>query len=389
MVWPVKIIPPGDKIPELKWKRWFFPFLCFFIILVMAWIIINIIGTADNNLINLLSLLSFLFFFAYILALSVRVYYYGVCLSEFELREKNKEITRGKWTEWASDKFNVFAYALFLPSEISLLKIASSQPVEILKEQKLKLFGYNNDAYTEEQLIYELLASVRGELIRLQKLCVFDIIFTYGSSSVSYSMFKECWNAVGFSDKYLNNYYYWNDSFEETFDALSGIDLNRVAVIISANVEGIDGYCPNSTEFASILLVTHQEQLPKNKNYSAALRTLKCEKNLAKQEFIHMVTYQPDVLRTIKVLLSNMSVNEALSLSEIIIGSYLSSDAGWEYETQHLDLFLGKLGDASFWLVFTLSLFISEKNNKPVLMVASVGDDYVFNVFKQFDCREH
>lgn len=253
----------------------------------------------------------------------------------------------------------------------------------------MKFTGYNNDAYTEDQLIYELLASVREELIRLQASCVFDIIFTYGSCSISFSLFKECWNAVGFSDEYLKNYTHWDDFSEETFDVLSGVDLNRVAVIISVNVEGVDGYGPNSTEFASIFLVTHQEQLSKNKTYSSALRTLKCEKNLAEQEFIHMVTYQSDVLRTTKILLSNMSVEEALSLSELIRGSYSSSDAGWGNETQHLDLFLGELGDANFWLFFVLSLFISEKSNKPVLMVASVGDDYVFNVFKQFDYREH
>lgn len=389
MVWPVKIIPPGDRVPEIKWRRWIFSFLCFFIILVIGWSVINIIGTTDDNLLGLLPLLCFLFFLAYFLTLSVRVYYYGVCLSEFESREKDKEVTREKWTEWASDKFNVFAYTLFLPSEISLLKIASSQPVGILKEQRVKFTGYNNDAYTEEQLIYELLASVREEFITLQASCVFDIIFTYGSSSISFSLFKECWNAVGFSDEYLKNYTHWDDFSEETFDVLSGVDLNRVAVIISVNVEGVDGYGPNSTEFASIFLVTHQEQLSKNKTYSSALRTLKCEKNLAEQEFIHMVTYQSDVLRTTKILLSNMSVEEALSLSELIRGSYSSSDAGWEYETQHLDLFLGELGDANFWLFFVLSLFISEKSNKPVLMVASVGDDYVFNVFKQFDYREH
>ena len=59
--------------------------------------------------------------------------------------------------------------------------------------------------------------------------------------------------------------------------------------------------------------------------------------------------------------------------------------AEWNYEVKYLNLMLGKLDDAHLWLVFVLSLIISEKNNEPVLMVTSIGDDYVFNVIKPFD----
>ena len=57
---------------------------------------------------------------------------------------------------------------------------------------------------------------------------------------------------------------------------------------------------------------------------------------------------------------------------------------------KHLNLILGNLCETHFWLVFALALFISEKNNESVLMVASVGDEYVFNVIKPFDnSKEH
>ncbi|MCQ4443304.1 hypothetical protein NOX22_01605 [Enterobacter cloacae] len=389
MIWAVRIIPPGDKVSEIKWKKWFFSLLFIFAVLTVIWFSVKGIESVNDNLRNLFFLLSFLLLSVYFLILSIRVYYYGVCLSLFEVREKDNEETRRKWTEWASEKLNVFAYNLFLPSEISPLKIASSQSIEILKEQRLKLSGYNGEAFTEEQLIYELLSSVRSSLMELQKLCVFDIVFTYGNSPVSFSIFKESWIALGFSEKCLDSCYYWNDTVEEKFDTLSHIEINRVAIILSANVEDVEGYCSDLTEFTSILLVTHKEQLTHNKIYSAPLRTMACKKDLTKQELTKMMTYQPDVLQSTKILFSNMSINETSKLSEIISASCLPFNVEWEYETQHLDLNLGRLGDASFWLVFTLSLFISEKNNKPILLVASVNGDYVFNVFKKFDCREH
>lgn len=56
----------------------------------------------------------------------------------------------------------------------------------------------------------------------------------------------------------------------------------------------------------------------------------------------------------------------------------------------HLNLMLGNLNEHHFWLVFTLALFISEKNNEPVLMVTGVGDEYLLNVIKPFDnSKEH
>ena len=80
-----------------------------------------------------------------------------------------------------------------------------------------------------------------------------------------------------------------------------------------------------------------------------------------------------------------MSEKNALDVLEIFRASSASMNVEWNYEVKHLNLMLGKLGDTHLWLAFVLSLLISETNDEPVLMVASVGDDYVFNVIKQFD----
>lgn len=391
MSWPVQIIPSGDKVPEIKWKRWFLSFLWVLAVAGVSWsIAINIAPTYKDELTKFFAVLFFAWFIIYFIILSVRVYYYGICLSAFEARDREAEFTRTKWTEWASKRFHVPTYHLFLPSEISKIDMASSHFAEIYSDQQLKLRGHNQDAYTEEQLIYELLGSVRSTLIRLSNSCVFDVIFTYGSSYITFATFKDCWAAMGLSDKCLNNYYYWNDTLEQVFDMLSNIEARRVSIIISANTEGVEGYYPNATEFASILLVTNQEQLVINESASVALRTMACSKPLTKREFVHMVTYQPDVLRASKIFFSNMSMDDILNVSDVLRTTCLSINVEWEYEAQHLDLMLGRLGDAHFWLVFILAFFISEKNNEPILMIARIGNDYVFNLIKPFENgREH
>ncbi|EPL7612618.1 hypothetical protein RJ218_002331 [Enterobacter hormaechei] len=263
MNWPVQIIPPVDKIPGIKWSKWFFSFISILLIVVVSWVGAKIILPAeDDELLKLLTLLFFSVPLAFSVIISVRIYYHGLCLSAFEAREREAALVRKDWTEWASKKFYVSAYKLFLPSAISQTDIAMSHSVEIYNNQRLKLRGHNDDLYTEEQLIYELLSSVRTRLLRLSESCIFDVIFTYDSNYITFSIFQECWAAIGFDENCLRNYYCWSRALGQGFDTLSNISKNRVSIIISANIETFVKYPPDSTEFASILLVTHREQLP-------------------------------------------------------------------------------------------------------------------------------
>ncbi|NQD60089.1 hypothetical protein HP459_01655 [Enterobacter sp. CM29] len=391
MNWPVQIIPPVEKIPGIKWSKWFFSFISILLIVVVSWVGAKIILPAeDDELLKLLTLLFFSVPLAFSVIISVRIYYHGLCLSAFEAREREAALVRKDWTEWASKKFYVSAYKLFLPSAISQTDIAMSHSVEIYNNQRLKLRGHNDDLYTEEQLIYELLSSVRTRLLRLSESCIFDVIFTYDSNYITFSIFQECWAAIGFDENCLRNYYCWSKALGQGFDTLSNISKNRVSIIISANIETFVKYPPDSTEFASILLVTHQGQPPEKDNNGVALRPMVCNKNLTKQEVIHMMTYQPDILKTTRVLFSNMSAEEASEVSGILRLSSLSMNVEWECEIMHLNLMLGNLNEHHFWLVFTLALFISEKNNEPVLMVTGVGDEYLLNVINPFDnSKEH
>ncbi|HID4134236.1 TPA: hypothetical protein ACXE8V_004670 [Pluralibacter gergoviae] len=389
MSWPVKIIPPDDNIPDIKWKKWFFLFLLMLFCAVSGVSIAKIILPANNNeFLKLFSLFLLLCLFLYFIAFSVRVYYYGVCLSAYEASEHKAALVRHEWTEWASQKLYVFAHNLFLPSVISSKDISLNVFSDIYNDQQLKLRDHNGESYTEEQIVYELLASIRAQLLALEKSCTFDIIFTYGSGCITFSLFRQCWVEIGFSDSCLGEFNYRDEVLEQDFDMLSNISVDRGVIIISANIENVEGYSPASTEFASILLLTHREQLQKKGSNSVVLRTMACTKDTFKQEIIHMMAYQPDVIRTSRVLFSNMSVNDALDVSDALRTSCLSMGVEWDYEVQHLNLILGKLSDVHFWLVFALALFVSQKNGKSVLTVARTGDNYIFNVIKSMNYSE-
>ncbi|WP_310607488.1 hypothetical protein [Buttiauxella brennerae] len=385
MSWPVQMILPRDGVLKIRWKRWFFSFLCILFTALMVGVVLKTAAPAEgHDILKSLSSLLLVVIPIFLICFTMRVYFYGVCLAAFEAYELESALLKKEWTEWASLKFFVCAYKLLIPSGISQSDIALSKSVEIYNGQQLQLRGHQGETYTEEQLIDELLASVRAKLIVLAKICVFDVMFTYGSSNITFNTFKECWVAIGLPEKCLNKYYCLDGTVEQEFDRLSGAKNNQVSIIISANAESVEKYSAELTEFASILLVTHQEELPGNTNNGVALRGMTCGKSSAKQHFIHMMTYQPDVLKTSRVFFSNMSVDEVLDISDVLRTTCLSMNIEWEFEIQHLNLVLGQLGNQHFWMVFPLSLFVSEKTKESVLMIASVGNDYVFNVVKPF-----
>lgn len=386
MSWPVKIILSCEGVLEIKWKKWALSFLCIsFLVLISGVIVRAIAPAAWSNILKESPLLLLMLSLAFFIIVAIRVYYYGMCLSVYEAYEYESAITKKEWTEWASQEVFVPAYKLFTPSGISQADIASAKSVEIFKGQQVKLRGHDGEAYTEGQLFDELLASVRAKVMDLAKTCVFDIIFTYGSSDITLRTFKECWIAVGFPEECLNKYSSLIGTVEQEFDALSNTQKKCVSIVISANVEHVENYSAELTEFASILLFTPQKDLSGNTNNGVALRAMECDKALARQNFIHMMTYQPEVLQTKKLLLSNMSADEAINILDILRVSCQSINIDWEYEAQHLNLVLGQLGGEHFWMAFPLALFMSEKSRESVLMITNIGNTYVFNVIKPFD----
>lgn len=386
MGWPVQIILPTDRVQRINWRRWVFSFLAILFVSLMAAIIIRLAVSVEYvNSLKLFFLLFLVSIFIFSISLAVRVYYFGLRLSAFEAYEKESALTKKEWTEWASRELYVSAYKLFTPMDISQSDIASGKSVEVYSGQQLQLRGHSGEAYSEEQIIYELLASVRAKVMELARTCFFDVMFTYDTSNDSFSTFKECWVAIGLPEKSLNNYSSLYGTIEHEFDRLTSVKNNVVTIIFSANIESMEGYFAELTEFASILLVTHQKELSGNTNNGIVLRALACGKASVKQEIINMMTYQPAVLEASKLFFSNQSVDEVLEVSDLLRTSCLSMGISWEYEVQDMNLLLGKLGDKHFWLVFTLALFVSEKSREAILMISNVGNDCILNVVKPFE----
>ncbi|HHT8228516.1 MULTISPECIES: hypothetical protein [Citrobacter] len=386
MSWPVRIILPVNDTLRIKWRRWFFAFLAVFIMAAMVGGVI--VFTSPTDIRRALVVFCIVFFTGmsvYLICLAVRVYYYGVCLSVSDTYKQESILAKKEWTKWASRRLFVSAYHLFIPSEISESDIALAESVAIYNEQQLRLRGHDGQTYSEEQLLYELLASVRVKLKELAKTCIFDVIFTYGNSHATFSIFKECWVAIGLPENKMKNCSYLNGNFEQEFDRLLSEAENKVVIFISANVESVAGYSPELTEFASIVLMNSQVDRVGCVNSGVVLRTMASGKEYIDQELILMKTYQPEMLQTSKIFFSNMHMDEILNVSGVLRESELTDDSKWVYETQNLNLVLGKLGDEHFWLVFTLALSFTEKTKEAVMMIAAVGNEYVCNVIKAFD----
>jgi hypothetical protein len=386
MSWPVDIILPAEVVPKIKWKRWSFSLLFVFLIMAFFFWLLKVNPAFKNENAERV-ILPFILIAAagYLVCLSMRIYYHGMCLSAYDAYEQESESLREIWTEWARQKVFMPASHFFLPSEVSSVDILAGEPVDVFSGQSLKLRGHDGDAYTEEQLLYELLSSVRIKLKELSATCMFDVIFTHKENHYSFALFKECWLSIGLAERCLAEHSFVLKNCEDVFERCLCSNKNKVFIVISINIESTNPLSFSQTEFASIILMSPQCDFIDGNNACRVLRPMQCEKKNIKEKFTHMQTYQSEINSTSRVLFSGMDVNEIATITDVFRNATKSARVNWEYEGSDLNLLLGQLGGEHYWLVLALSLHYSNTAKRSVLMINDLGDDYVFNVISLFD----
>ena len=386
MSWPVNIVLPAEAVPKIKWKRWAFSLLILFFIMAFFFWFLKTNPTFKNGN-ALMVMLPFLLITAggYLICFSIRIYYHGMCLSAYDAYEQESESLRKVWTEWASQKVFIPASHFFLPSEVSSVDILAGDPVDVFSGQSLKLRGHDGDEYTEEQLLYELLSSVRKKLKELSAICMFDVIFTHRENHYSFALFKECWLSMGLAERCLGEHSFVLNDYEDVFERCLCSEENKVFIVLSINIESTNPLSLSDTEFASIILVSPQCEFINENKSCIVLRPMQCEKKNIKEKFTHMQTYQPEISSTSRVLFSGMDVNEIVTITDVFRNTTKSAKVKWEYEGKDLNLLLGQLGGDHYWLVLALSFHFSNAAKGSVLMINDQGDDYILNVITSFD----
>ncbi|MCS2153170.1 hypothetical protein MUU49_11395 [Scandinavium goeteborgense] len=219
MSWPVRIVLPCEKIRRINWKGWFYSLLAVSsLIIFIGWLLHSVRSTESENSWGLFYPCLITGFVVYSFFLALRVYYYGMCLAANEAYLLESTTLRKEWSEWANQEVVIAASHLFLPADIHLEDLAAGSSCAIYNGQTMTLHKVGDVAYTEEQLFYELLSSIRATLQKLSLTCVFDVVFAYDDNYSSFPTFMECWISIGLPSNCIENHFFIRNSYESVFE---------------------------------------------------------------------------------------------------------------------------------------------------------------------------
>lgn len=380
MSWPVSIIIPAESVAKIRWKRWFYALFLFSVCIMIVALLLRAMQVLDDEqVVEYFLPLIAICAGSYLIAISLRVYCYGVSLSARDAYIYDVEKLHELWVKWASEPLYIYANHFFLPKEIVLADILSGNNTEVLNRQSLKLYS-SGTIFSEADLINELLSAVRSKIKMLAPEFTFDVIFSGKENSLSFSIFRDCWSAMTLDDRTLNECYFYDGSHEELYEHLMNADDKHMYIIVSIRTDNYDLLTYDTTEYASILLISKRDSCPGAVNCGLLFRPMSCNGDAIENNFLHMRTYQPELMNTTDVFFGCLEQEEIIAVSDMLRNPLLNKN--WEFETYNLNMMLGQLSGEHFWLGIAIALCFSELKMDSSLVIGKVGGELILNVVK-------
>lgn len=379
MGWAVRIIKGREPVKKINFRKWFLYFVLFISLNAIVFYISTLAteqARSDFKLVYIpFSFLSLVFF---ILIFILRVYVFGIMLTNQEAYAKESERLKKKWLLWGDEKVFVLGYNCFTPHGMNSELFVKEDLPNIYTGQILKFENFLTEEITEEYVYLELLSSVREKIKKISLTHQFRVVFISPEDSTVFRIFKNCWEEMGFplsglvsplfiSDNYVN---YISGFLDETPEE----DVVRI-IIANFSCEGKE-----SSEFASILLLSHYE----NNALGVIRRPLFTTKNELSVDLEKIQTYQSSFNSVQGLRFSGMAVKEQTMLCDALQNVSLQHGKENMYTIQDLNMFFGEQGVNHSWLSLTYALTAAKMTCATQLMVAKENGMFFFNVIEPY-----
>jgi len=386
MVWPVRIILQKKTVPKLKLKWWAKCLSSLFLVFGVVFLILKAFNLSGNKefLTLFFSFLSVLFLL-FIICFFVRVYFYGITLSNHEAYGIESDTLIRKWTAWASENIYVIDYCFFTPHKLNLFDVVNENPTAIYKDQALKFTEKIGVEYTEEQFFRELLSSVRMTIKTLASKSEFEVILVQENNSMSYPVFKQSWAATGLPEDKLTSYQFVRGEFSTILNkCIDNQEKNKVFIVISVNIPTVVNSREPFSEFSSIIIISNNSSFESESHRCIAFRPTFCGEDEMAEEILKIGTYQPAIFEITKVWCSGMDSEKISMVTRELKKIPHPSSKDWLFSIRDLNMTFGSLGHDHSWLSFAFSLYASEVTSTGQLMVSNDDEGYIFNVIHPY-----
>ncbi|MFP1755453.1 hypothetical protein [Lonsdalea quercina] len=385
MTWPVHVLHEKKKVQKINWKTWGVVFFLMSLFYGLCYYSLNAfyleLKIKILSLLNPLCVFSFFVFFA---AFFLRIYFYGMLLSNYDAYQEESKYLMKKWTSWANEKLYVIDHKLFTPQHVDIFAMVDDKPINIHAGQSLSFDNVADRTGIEEYFYSELLFSVRERIKSLEDNHSFEVVFVKPQNNLSYSVFKACWLSTGFVEHKLMGYQFMNGHYADTVNTfLDNVTHNVIHIVVCVELSE-SSESNEYSEFASIFLLSTSGA----ERAGVIYRPLSATAEEINNELNKMMTYQPGIYSSNHAWLSGMSINEQVMVGESLRNIASRQQKNWECPAQDINMALGNLGHHHSWLSLAFALDATSGQKAPQLMISKDGCMYCFNRVERYSTED-
>ncbi|MCO6524154.1 MAG: hypothetical protein J6562_03925 [Candidatus Schmidhempelia sp.] len=371
MTWPKPDMNNGVTLPKkLHFARWV---LFFSIFTLITGIVFFLIWKEEDNISQWLFVTKGVLipFVLCSIALSVRIYIYGLALEKYEIWHDEVAHINQNWQLWAMQSLMVMDSYCVLPKPLTTKKIlydSSNLPVEMDKTLAF------DDTFELKQHVEHILCSVSGLLSQLSK--TESINITIYSSPEAYGSYlnseiDDAYKAARIEQAYTLSHHIMHHANAEILT--EWIDNEQSAlqlIIINNTISSI------STAFLCTLLL-----MDKTRYQKLALDIAKGEilRPMITTDMVkgikQMVEIQPAMQKVEQFWFANLDKKQEGRLSVSLAKSNFSLE-----EIYKLDIIVGKQTQLAYWLALALGCEMISQTEQNNFIAAISQNQWIFTV---------
>lgn len=369
MSWPkpnvINTLKPPVKIHRGRW-------VLFFIILILITAILLALMWPDNNFISQWTFWVGVLFIPTVIsgiAVSVRLYLYGLAQEEYEIWEQEQNHIEHNWQEWAMQSLMVLDSFYSVPNHISTRKLLFDSPNQIVQLNNSLIF---DEKYTFKDYAEGLLFSLREVLSAIPKTEVIDI--KVYSSPESFTYIDDDINNAYRSAEILQPYKLYHQIVSRT-------NIEKLAELYdtpqsSLQLIVINNFISSGSAFLCALLLTdkqHYQELAIDIAKSEILRPMITDNLLTGVN--QMVEMQPAINDVKQLWFANLNAEQEVDINKLLADQKISPDQLYKLES-----IVGNQTELSYWLSLALGCEMITQTQKNNLITAMSQNQWLFSV---------
>ncbi|ATA23340.1 hypothetical protein AWC36_04030 [Brenneria goodwinii] len=310
---------------------------------------------------------------------SLRCYKYGLDLDYYERYCNQAELIELKWKNWCGNSLIIVDDKLMLPASLDKNSFINNDEFTVRKDNPALFNDDQTDEVQSNELLRELLFSMRGRFQQLLPFNEFEVFFVKEPDSFSPSYFEDYWLAMGLPKEKISGFNFIPSSYMENIDNWIIQGKNKIFIVINIQLNESDVQQVKKAEYGMVLLLSNNRNLEEICCKAHLLRPLLSDFSILSDDISDMLHYQKTVSDAQNIWCMGLNNDQLASLTITINQQFIAHQHNNIPQSQDITLFLGPSGRDSIWLAIALALASIEKYQEPQIVACGNQGRLILN----------